>query len=76
MADTIKILNSVEEVTVRIWNDDHAPELFKKTLPSATGLLQEQTSFSWLAMAKKVEADGKAEQELFDKYECWYKYSC
>merc|ERR1719399_2249718 len=24
-------------------------------------------------LAKKVEADGKAEEELFEKYRCWYK---
>lgn len=24
-------------------------------------------------LAKKIEADGKKEEELFEKYECWYK---
>merc|ERR1719171_249250 len=24
-------------------------------------------------LAKKIESDGKAEEDLFDKYVCWYK---
>ena len=24
-------------------------------------------------LSKKIEVDGKAEEELFEKYQCWYK---
>merc|ERR1719502_2568804 len=57
----------------RRWRRTARPRRNSSTSTSAGTRPSSARRLPRMRLAKKVEADGKAEEELFDKYVCWYK---